>query len=75
MREKLREILPALNWSGESELLVDCWETDIACSPSAQLWIPPIDEGEPIIEGIFTQVVEGATGVFVGSVRQCCQPM
>jgi hypothetical protein len=67
VREKLKEILPALNWSGESELLVDSWETDVACSPSAQLWIPPKEEGRPIVEGIFAQDVEGLMGVFVGS--------
>jgi hypothetical protein len=46
---------------------VDSWETEIACSPSAQLWIPPKEEGEPIVEGIFAQTVEGPTGMFVGS--------
>jgi len=68
LREQLKRVLARLNWHGESELLVDSWESDVICSPSAQLWIPPADEGEPIVEGIFSQVIEGPTGNFVGCV-------
>ncbi len=67
VRDKLKEALPALNWSGESELLVDSWETEIISSPSAQLWIPSQEEGEPVVEGIFAQIIEGPHGLFVGS--------
>jgi hypothetical protein len=67
VREKLKQALSAIDWNGASELLVDHWETEIVCSPSAQLWIPPQEQGEPIVEGIFTQIVEGPTGIFVGS--------
>ena len=67
VREELKKALRTLDWNGASELLVDSWETEIVCSPSAQLWIPPQEHGEPIVEGIFTQIVEGPTGIFVGS--------
>jgi hypothetical protein len=69
IRSKLKDVLRALNWNGDSELLIDSWETDILLSPSAQLWIPPEKEGGPIVEGLFTQDVEGLTGVFIG-----CRP-
>jgi hypothetical protein len=39
----------------------------VICSPSAQLWIPPEAQGGPIVEGLFSQVCEGPTGIFVGS--------
>jgi hypothetical protein len=67
IREVLRRSLETLEWDGRTELLVDCWETQIACSPSVQLWIPPRQSAEPIVEGLFAQVFEGETGVFVGS--------
>ena len=69
IRSKLKDVLRALNWNGDSELLVDSWESEILWSPSAQLWIPPEKEGGPIVEGLFTQDVEGPTGVFIG-----CRP-
>jgi hypothetical protein len=67
IRETLKGLLPTLRWSGERELLVDVWETEILCSPSAQLWIPPRAEGEPVVEALFSQVCAGRTGVFVGT--------
>jgi hypothetical protein len=67
VRNKLKEIVSGLDWNGDCHLLVNSWETEVACSPSSQLWIPPLEEGEPIVEGIFTQIVEGLTGMFVGS--------
>jgi hypothetical protein len=68
IRDKLKTILPSLNWSGESELLIDSWEADVVCSPSAQLWIPPPAVGEPIVEGVYIQALDGPTGMFAGSI-------
>lgn len=66
--ENLIKAMKTLKWDGRKELLIDSWETQILSSPSIQLWIPPPSEGEPIIEGIFTQSIEGDAGIFVGSV-------
>ena len=65
--ETLRGVLPALDWQGEHELLIDSWELDVVSSPSAQLWIPPEPEGPPVVEGIFDQTTEGREGMFVGT--------
>ncbi len=37
-------------------------------SPSVQLWIPAIEDGPPIVEGLFEQILEGKEGAFVGSI-------
>lgn len=58
----------SFEWRGDRELLVDVWETNVLCSPSAQLWIPPPLDGPPIIEGIFRQIAEGVEGMFTGAV-------
>ncbi len=35
---------------------------------SAQLWIPAIGDGPPIVEGLFEQLLLGSEGTFIGSV-------
>jgi len=67
LRQLLKDSLKSLGWDGRSELLVDSWETQTLGSPSAQLWIPPRNAGEPVVEALFEQVFKGATGEFVGS--------
>ena len=63
----LNQILGPIPWDGRQRLLVDCWETDVLSSPSVQLWIPPIDEGRPILEGFFDQQMTGVEKRFVGT--------
>jgi len=54
-------------WELGEELLAVAWEdTDI--SPSAQLWIPPAGSGEPVLDGVYEQLLEGPEKVFLGSV-------
>jgi hypothetical protein len=36
-------------------------------SPSVQLWVPPKDDGLPVVEGVFSQVLKGARCTFVGA--------
>ena len=67
IRLRLKSLLRRLDWRGEASLLVGCWETDVLSAPSAQIWIPPLEVGEPCTEGIFEQVIEGREGFFVGS--------
>jgi hippurate hydrolase len=67
-RARLREALRDLHWSGNSRLLVSTWEEPVLCSPSAQLWLPPVNAGEEVaIEGLFSQVISGGRGDFLGS--------
>jgi hippurate hydrolase len=68
IRARLREALHELHWSGDSRLLVSCWEEPVLCSPSAQLWLPPSESGREVaIEGLFNQVISGGRGDFLGS--------
>jgi hypothetical protein len=70
IREMMKEQLPPLGWDGRVPLLVNCWETQVLAAPSAQLWIPPLSEADPIVEGLFLQAFqEGANGIFVGARR------
>jgi hypothetical protein len=57
----------ALNWNGFSSLCVVRWYDNVLSSPSAHLWIPPLEQGPPIVEGIFDQLLEGETKIFSGS--------
>ncbi len=65
--QMLAEATAHIGWNGESHLLIDQWETDVVSSPSVQTWIPPAADGPPIIEGVFSQIVEQPRGIFVGT--------
>ncbi len=48
--------LASHGWQAESPpVSVEPWRTDVVGSPSIQLWIPPLDGGPPLLEGIFDQ--------------------
>lgn len=66
LRRYLITELRPLGWEGRGPLLVSCWASDVLSSPSAQLWIPPQLDEDPIIEGIYEQRFAG-TGFFAGS--------
>ena len=65
----ISEKLRAKGWITGKSLLVGVWDDHVISTPSIQLWIPKIDDGAPIIEGIFEQVIEGSVGAFVGAKR------
>ena len=48
-------------------LLVGAWDDPVVDSPSVQLWVPPKGDGLPVVEGVFSQVLKGARGAFVGA--------
>jgi Pre ATP-grasp domain len=48
-------------------LLVGAWDDPVFDSPSVQLWVPQRGDGLPVVEGIFSQVLKGARGAFVGA--------
>ena len=68
LRVRLLALLHDLGWRGRFPLLVEVWDSPVLSSPSVQVWVPLAGQGEPIIEGIFEQIVEGPEGTFVGSV-------
>ena len=60
----------ALHLGGEGvnyPVMVCAWKKRVLATPSVQTWIPNIGHGDPIIEGVFDQVVTGAGGTFVGA--------
>ena len=67
VRDRLIGLLIALGWRGRYPLLVEVWDEPIVSSPSVQVWIPLPEDGEPVVEGIFEQVVEGPAGEFTGA--------
>ncbi len=67
VHSRLFALLHDLGWDDKYPLLTQVWDCPVHCSPSVQCWIPNQDEGQPIIEGIFEQIVEGTEAEFVGS--------
>jgi hypothetical protein len=67
VRLQLKSAMAPFGWHGETSLLVGCWETEVLSAPSAQMWIPPLEMGEPICEGLFDQVIRAREGLFVGT--------
>ena len=65
----LRRRLHALGWAGRFPLLVGVWDSNVVCSPSAQIWIPTLETGPPRLDGIFEQRVQGLGAKFVGGER------
>lgn len=64
--EMVQDFLTRTEWEDGEEVLVVQWlTTDI--SPSTQLWIPPLNQGLPYVEGVYEQLLEGLEKVFLGS--------
>lgn len=62
----VRAFLERTEWPEGEEVLSVAWlDTDI--SPSTQLWIPPDGRGDPRLDGIYEQILQGKEKVFVGS--------
>ena len=62
----VQEFLRRTEWPKGEEVLAVAWlDTDL--SPSTQLWIPPLGSGDPRLDGIYEQILEGEEKVFVGS--------
>jgi hypothetical protein len=68
LRSYLLSILGTIGWRGRFPLLVEVWDSPVLANPSIQTWIPERQEGPPILEGIYEQVITGSEGAFVGSV-------
>jgi hypothetical protein len=63
---KVRRFLDRTQWQGDEDVQVVAWEP-VDHSPSTQLWIPPPERGEPRLDGVYEQLLEGRRKVFVGS--------
>ena len=62
----VRGFLERTGWKGDEDVLAVYWE-QATSSPSTQWWLPPRGGGEPILSGVYEQILAGQEGVFVGS--------
>jgi hypothetical protein len=67
VRELVDRFLEEKKWDGRETLLVVEWHRDVIESPSTQCWIPPLDAGEPEVEGVYEQSLVGEERVFEGA--------
>ena len=63
----LERLLIRCGWDKTFPLMATAWESPIMTTPSVHFWIPSKEEGEPILEGIFDQVVSGTNMEFTGA--------
>jgi hypothetical protein len=68
IKARLTAMMTDLGWGPTYPLAISVWESPLVDSPSVQVWVPQKDEGSPIVQGIFSQVVAGQAGEFVGAV-------
>lgn len=64
--EWVRDFLSDKEAQPNETVLICAW-LDNRLSPSTQLWIPPLGQGEPYCEGVYEQLLEGDERVFLGS--------
>ncbi|WP_157440909.1 hypothetical protein [Aestuariivita boseongensis] len=69
LRKFLLHRLHAFGWQDKYPILVGVWDENVTCSPSAQIWVPLVQDGPPIVEGIFEQRVRDSMAAFVGAAR------
>jgi len=49
-------------------ILVEVWDANVLTSPSVQIWIPAPEDGPPLVEEIFEQLLHGEQASFSGAV-------
>ena len=70
----LSELLAPVDGDLHFPLMLQVWENQVLTSPSAQVWIPDPQDGPPIIEGLYEQVISGPRGTFSGAVQADLPP-
>ena len=68
VRRQILSLLHSRGWRFEFPLQVGVWDCAVLSSPSVQVWVPLADQGLPVIEGIFEQLVCGVEGEFIGAI-------
>ena len=69
LRNHFLDRLHVMGWYDHYPLLVGVWEVGAFASPSAQIWVPELDSGLPIVEGIFGQTLSGERQSFAGATQ------
>lgn len=67
IRQNILDLLGEHGWRSTYPLMVGVWDYPVIASPSVNIWIPRREEGLPIIEGIFTQTLQGPAAKFIGA--------
>lgn len=67
LQHQILGLLHSRGWRSRFPLLVGVWDCAVLSSPSVQLWIPLPDDGLPVVEGIFDQIVQGHRAEFIGA--------
>ncbi|SDZ24575.1 hypothetical protein SAMN05444004_108103 [Jannaschia faecimaris] len=67
LRNFLLRRIRTFGWQDTYPILVGVWDEDVTCSPSAQIWVPRVQDGPPVVEGIFEQHVRDSAATFVGA--------
>ena len=67
LHDRLDRRLSAMGWNGSFPLQVVAWELALSSSPSVQMWIPLVAQGEPLVEAIFEQHSSGLAREFDGA--------
>lgn len=70
-REFLLDRLHATGWQDRYPVLVGVWDENVTSSPSVQMWIPKIGEGQPCADGVFEQRLLGDMAAYVGAAKSC----
>lgn len=73
LRDRLVALTRSLGWADRFPVAVGVWEIPVVDSPSVQMWIPDGKDGPPVVQGVFSQVVGGDVGEFVGA-APCALP-
>ena len=56
---RLARLLGNDGWTGRYPLQVGVWEDPILSSPSVQVWIPSAGDGDPTVQGVYEQCLDG----------------
>jgi len=63
---QVQAFLQRTEWQGDEAVLAGAWE-DTDHSPSTQLWIPPLEQGAPRLDGVYEQILQGRRRILLGS--------
>lgn len=74
LRRHLMATLPVNGQLPVFPMLVEVWDANVLTSPSVQTWIPNPEEGPPLVEKIFEQVLQGEHATFTGAVSAALPP-
>jgi hypothetical protein len=66
LEKEIKTFLEETEWEEDEPVISVVWEKAV-CSPSTQLFLPPLGEGPVIFNGVFEQILEGEEQVFLGS--------